>query len=453
MPASIFTQNVIAVIWDFDRTLIPGNMQEPIFRHYGVDERAFWAEVDGLDEFHRAHGVELISRDALYLTHILTYARHGVFAGLNNALLRKLGAEIQFYPGMPDFLETLRKVAQDDAEAAAHAIQVEHYVVSTGLRQMILGSAVAPYLDGVWACEFAERIAPPHYTLPTAASPDDSARLLDEPTTIQALVYAIDNTTKTRAVFEINKGTNKIPGIDVNAYIKHEERRVPFQNMVYVADGPSDVPVFSVVRQYGGRTFAVYRGGSQSEFEQVMRLQEQGRIDAFGEANYAPGSLTHMWLTTAVRQIAHRIARDRELALTEKVGLPPRHLSDEPARAPPWTLPALRVSVASRSRCGLARTTLLVRLVSEREVEVVEGFLLAGFGGVVAQALHARLAVDDRQVGDADQVAAVVGDLDRLRIVVGRDLVRFLGRQRQVHRDLPPARPRVAHLALLPARP
>ncbi len=321
MNRQLFPQNVIAVIWDFDKTLIPGNMQGPLFRHFDIDEAEFWREVDGLDEFYRTHGSSLIQRDHLYLNHILTYVREGRMPGLSNALLHQLGAEIDFHTGMPDFLERLRKTIEAEPRFAEHQIRLEHYVVSTGLRQMILGSAVAPQVDFVWACEFTELVAPPGY-----ASVQD--RLFSPQGEIRQLVYTIDNTSKTRAVFEINKGTNKNPSIDVNAKIAREDRRVPFQNMIYVADGPSDVPVFSIVEANGGRTYAVYRPGSQGEFEQAARLLEQGRVDAFGEADYSEGSHTSMWLTHAAQSIAHRIVNDREEALNDRMGLPPRHVED-----------------------------------------------------------------------------------------------------------------------------
>ena len=138
-----------------------------------------------------------------------------------------------------------------------------------------------------------------------------------------------DNTSKTRALFEINKGTNKNPSIDVNAKIAREDRRVPFQNMIYVADGPSDVPVFSIVGENGGRTYAVYRPGSPGEFQQAARLLEQDRVDAFGEADYSDGSHTAMWLMHSAEEIAHRIVNDREETLSERMGLPPRHVGDE----------------------------------------------------------------------------------------------------------------------------
>jgi hypothetical protein len=322
MNHPIFPQNVITVIWDFDKTLIPGNMQRPLFRHFDIDETGFWEEVDGLETWYRNHGNPLISRDTLYLNHLLTYVQEGLMPGLSNALLRDLGAEIEFYQGMPEFMGLMRKHIESDPRFVEHQVHVEHYVVSTGLRQMILGSAVAPFVTDVWASEFTEQVAPPGYA-------DGQDRLFSPEGEIRQLIYTIDNTTKTRAIFEINKGSNKNPGIDVNAKVAPEDRRVPFHNMIYIADGPSDVPVFSVVDSNGGRTYAVYRPGSMSEFRQANRLLEQDRIDAFGEADYTEGSHSAMWLTDAAEQIARRIVENREEALTSRVGLPPRHVPEE----------------------------------------------------------------------------------------------------------------------------
>ena len=318
----LFPQNVIAMIWDFDKTLIPGNMQGPLFRRFGIDEAAFWEEVDGLWGWYSEHGAEMIARDKLYLDHILTYVREGRMPGLGNALLHELGSEIDFYNGIPEFFDLLRKTIESDPRYSEHQIRVEHYIVSTGLRQMILGSSVAPFMDDVWACEFTELVAPPGFN-------EMQGQLFSPEGEIKQLIYTIDNTTKTRAIFEINKGSNKNPSIDVNAKIAREDRRVPFQNMIYIADGPSDVPVFSIVEANGGRTYAVYRPGSQVEFSQAARLLEQDRVDAFGEADYSQSSHTAMWLTHAAEQIADRIVRDREEALSDRVGLPPRHVGED----------------------------------------------------------------------------------------------------------------------------
>jgi hypothetical protein len=277
-------------------------------------------EVNALPQYYQKNNPNLFVPDTVYLNHFVTYAKAGIFDGLNNDLLKKLGAELEFYEGLPDFFDEVKRFVKDSPEYQQHEIQVEHYIVSTGLRQMILGSKIAPYIDGVWGCEFVEN--PP------------SAGFLDKPVKsakqekkiISQIAYALDNTTKTRAIFEINKGTNKIPDIDVNAKIPDEDRRVPIQNMIYIADGPSDIPVFSVVNQFGGRTFAVYQPGSKEEFSQVNSLQKQGRVQSFGEANYTEGSQTAMWLKNAISEIADLIGANRERALGDKIGQPPRHL-------------------------------------------------------------------------------------------------------------------------------
>jgi hypothetical protein len=320
MPGPLFLQNIIACIWDFDKTLIPGYMQQPLFAHYKVDPQKFWQEVAQLPEAYKKSGLNLIASDTVYLNHILTYVKAGIFKNLDNAMLRKLGAKLEFHAGLPEFFDELKKMVRDNPKYQQHEIQVENYIVSTGLLQMIRGSRIAPFIDGAWGCEFVEDPPLPGYA--DKSKPGKPER----PGVITQIAYALDNTTKTRAIFEINKGSNKIPDIEVNAKIPDEDRRVPFQNMIYIADGPSDIPVFSIVNRFGGRTFAVYQPGSREEFSQVNNLQKQGRVQSFGEANYTEGSQTSMWLKNAISEIADLIVANRERALGDKIGKPPRHL-------------------------------------------------------------------------------------------------------------------------------
>jgi hypothetical protein len=250
MPTTLFTQNIIACIWDFDKTLIPDYMQSPLFRRYGVNEANFWAEANGLTETYRKRGHH-ISSEIAYLNHLLTYVLAGQMPKLNHRVLRECGAEIQFYPGMPEFFSKSREWMQERPEYQKHELQLEHYIVSTGLGEMIQGSAAAKCVDGVWACEFIENPLQPGFLKQKELEITAEAE-------IAQIGLVIDNTTKTRALFEINKGTNKNPAIDVNANIAPEDRRIPFQNMIYIADGPSDIPSFSVVKKGGGKGYAVY---------------------------------------------------------------------------------------------------------------------------------------------------------------------------------------------------
>lgn len=319
MAAPLFTQNVIALVWDFDKTLIPGYMQEPLFRRYGVDDQTFWAETNGLVSRYHERGYKL-SGEIGYLNHILTYVLAGKMAGLNNKILEECGKEIGFYPGLPDFFRKAKLWVEEKPEFKKHDIQLEHYIVSTGIAPMIRGSAIAPYVEGIWACEFIENPLQPGFLRQKEFDITAEAE-------IAQIGMVIDNTTKTRALFEINKGTNRNPAIDVNSNIKADDRRVPFKNMIYIADGPSDVPSFSVVKGNGGRAYAVYNPDRADEFAQNDLLRQAGRIDHYGPADYSSGSNTFHWLKLHVQAICNRIVADGELAVAQRASRPPRHLN------------------------------------------------------------------------------------------------------------------------------
>ncbi|MDP2325681.1 MAG: HAD family hydrolase, partial [Gammaproteobacteria bacterium] len=252
----LFLQNIIAIIWDFDKTLTPQYMQGPLFRAYGIDEKAFWREVNGLPEYYARAGVH-IQPDTSYLGHLLTYVKEGIMPDLTNARLRALGAEIAFFPGIPELFGELRDILKAP-EYEEGDLRLEHYVVSTGLAEMIRGSHIAEHLSGIWASEFIE--AP--------ARPGDDLHGQPGSGPISQIAGFLDNTTKTRAIFEINKGVNKLKNVSVNDLIPEEDRRVPMKNMIYVADGPSDIPSFSVVRKHGGLAYAVFQPASETQFAQ-----------------------------------------------------------------------------------------------------------------------------------------------------------------------------------------
>src|SRR6188768_2115985 len=302
MASTLFTQNIIACVWDFDKTLIPAYMQAPLFRRYGIDEPTFWTETNALAENYRKRGYH-ISPESSYLNHLLTYVLAGKMAGLSNKGLRECGQQIGFYPGLPKFFESSRAWVKAKPEWAKHDIQLEHYIVSTGLAEMVRGSAIALYIDGVWACEFIENPLQPGFLKQKELG-------IEAASEIAQIGMVIDNTTKTRAIFEINKGTNRNPAIDVNAKMAAEDRRIPLQNMIYIADGPSDVPSFSVVKGGGGRAYAVYNPEKSAEFAQNERRLQSGRIHGYGPADYREGSSTEQWLRLHLQQICDRIVAD-----------------------------------------------------------------------------------------------------------------------------------------------
>ena len=320
---SPFEQNIIAMVWDCDKTLISSYMQEPLFRHFNVDGGKFWKEVNALKAYYGKQGIT-VNSDTSYLNHILTYVKAGLFKGLNNALLREFGKELKFYPGLPQFFGEVKSLINDDEKYKAFDIRLEHYVVSTGFAETIRGSAIAPFVDGIFGCEFIESPAQPGFLDSLGDVPSADAA----PSEISQVACALDNTSKTRYLFEINKGSNKYPDtIDVNSSIARESRRVPFENMVYIADGPSDVPAFSILNYNGGSTFAVYPKGDVKAFRQVDALRRDNRVQMFGEADYETASQSWLWLTEKVRAIADSIVERKQAAIRNSAGAPPTHLS------------------------------------------------------------------------------------------------------------------------------
>ena len=319
------------MVWDCDKTLISSYMQEPLFRHFNVDGGKFWKEVNALKAYYGKQGIS-VNSDTSYLNHILTYVKAGIFKGLNNALLREFGKELKFYPGLPQFFGEVKSLINDDEKYKAFDIRLEHYVVSTGFAETIRGSAIAPFVDGIFGCEFIESPAQPGFleSLGAGSLSGDvpSADTVSAASEISQVASALDNTSKTRYLFEINKGSNKYPEtIDVNSSIARESRRVPFENMVYIADGPSDVPAFSILNYNGGSTFAVYPKGDVKAFRQVDALRRDNRVQMFGEADYETASQSWLWLTEKVRAIADSIVERKQAAIRNSAGAPPTHLS------------------------------------------------------------------------------------------------------------------------------
>ena len=300
--------NIIAVIWDCDKTLINGYMQDPIFKEYNVDSHEFWKKVNAIPKKLESEKEIRVNSDTYYLNYFIKCAHDGTFPGLNNAKLREYGKKQVFYDGIPAFFEKTKQMFKNDSSYSEFGIQVEHYIVSTGFAETIRGTCLAQYVDGIWGCE-----------------------LLDEMTedgpVISEVVYTIDNTTKTRAIFEINKGIGKLEDINVNTNIKKKLRRVQFENMIYIADGPSDIPAFSVVHQNGGATFAIYPKGNIEALKQVEQMRADDRVDMYAEADYTEGTTANMWLTNKIQSIADRIRKIERNKILSETSETPKHLT------------------------------------------------------------------------------------------------------------------------------
>lgn len=322
--ANLFSQNIIALIFDFDKTLIPYNMQHPLFKRYKVNEELFWKEVEALPKFLKEVNAPFdpLVGEVHYLNHFLSYVNSGIMAGLSNDILREEAKNLEFYPGVLDLFSNLQDFISHKEIFQEANISLEFYVISSGFRQMILGSQIAPFLKGAWGCEFLETTGFPNFL---DLKGDYSS--VERKKSITAISYLLDNTTKTRVLFEINKGSNIDKSINVNAKMSQDSRRIPFENMIYIADGPSDIPVFSLLNDRKGKTFCVYNPHNGYEFSQARSLQDTNRVQCFGPADYTDNSHTYRWIIHSLEQMAISIVSSKKEKLARSVTAPPKHLS------------------------------------------------------------------------------------------------------------------------------
>ena len=289
-------QSTIAIVYDYDQTLSPNYMQEEaIFPHFGIDGRQFWQRCGDLVQ---KHGFE---HELAYMKALLDYLEPD---RPTNAQLRELGAKLSFFPGIPQMFEEF-KSGLLSPEHQAHGISVEHYIVSSGLKELIVGSRIEPYVRKIFGCEYAE---------------DDEGHI-----TFPKRV--ISHTQKTQFLFRINKGMLDLSQ-DVNDHMPPELRPVPFQNMIYVGDGPTDVPCFTVMKQTGGRAIAVYNPEDKSRvsFKKSSQLTAHAdRVKHIAPADYRPGSHLRRLLEEMIMEIAGSIVEGRREDLEAATVRAPKH--------------------------------------------------------------------------------------------------------------------------------
>ncbi len=275
-------QNIIALMYDCDLTLTPVYMQEVLFHHFNVDGGEFWRRKDEWQKAIEERGVHF-DDECAYMNWMLRYVREGKFAGLSNGMLRELGKNLPLYEGLPDFFGRMNGVVEEE-RFAREGISVEHYVISTGMRETILGSDLGKYLKGVFASEFYE-----------------------EDGVIAGIARTIGYAKKTEFIHLISKGGNEDSRINVNSKVDAQDRRVPFRQMIYVGDGPTDVPCFATLKKLKGRGVAVYNPTQEKAFRDCYQLQEEGRVSLFCPADYRGGSHISNVLEHLVCEIAEKI--------------------------------------------------------------------------------------------------------------------------------------------------
>ena len=280
-------QNILAIVYDFDHTLSPHYMQDhTILRRAGVDPSEFWLSCTTLIK-ERGYDQELA-----YMKRMLDY--DGI-RKLSNADLQAMGPDLTFFPGVPDFFEELNAIVQQ-TRYAEWDIHLEHYVVSSGLKAILDGSNIAKHVKAFFGCEFDEDQGHIHFPKRT-----------------------ISHTQKTQFLFRVNKGLINLDQ-DVNDHMPEEARRVPFCHMIYVGDGPTDVPCFTVIKKNGGLAVAVYNphDTTRKSFKKCYDLAHHAdRVHFMAPADYQTGSQLRLILEQHLTEMADSIVERRRQGIED----------------------------------------------------------------------------------------------------------------------------------------
>ncbi len=266
----------IALIYDFDGTLAPGNMQEYDFiPAVGKSNKEFWTESNSLAEDQDADGI------LAYMWRMLQAARSKGLS-LRREAFQESGRGVELFEGVREWFSRINRYGEQ------RGIRIWHYINSSGLKEIIEGTPIAGEFRKIYACSY----------------------LYD----VDGIAYwpavAVNYTNKTQFVFKINKGVESVyDSREVNRYIPEKERPIPFAHMIYVGDGTTDIPCMRLVKSSGGHSIAVYNPAKSGARRELSSLIHDNRVNYVCAADYRENSE----MDTLVKTIIDKIALDDRL--------------------------------------------------------------------------------------------------------------------------------------------
>ncbi len=303
---------VLKVIMDHDLTLGP-YCQGPILKHFGVNGADFWREKEELVGKWREQGYDGPG-ELGYLALMVEYAQPGgKMAGLNNQQIHDLGEGLELYPGVPDFMPSVKAAVEEDSRCRAYGLRVDFHIVTTGLDEIIRGSPVAQHLAKV-----------PHpYTDSKELVPSVHGSGFIEKGGVIATPRLLSPYGKGEYLFTLTKGGTRLLNVEME-----DEARVALKSDVFaLGDGPSDIAMFRLVRRYGGMSMGIYDPTNVQSRRQNMLMLREGRIDLSGPADYSKGSHTRIQIEEGLLHMANRIIDEIETGKSRGVGRNVGHLN------------------------------------------------------------------------------------------------------------------------------
>lgn len=275
-----YHRKTLAIVYDFDGTLTPQPMQEyTVLPQLGISAAEFWAEVN--DEVRRTGGDSILTYMRLLIEKIEANKAH-----LSRDALRQLATGIEYYPGVENWFDNINAYV---AKRSGDSVQTRHYIISAGLSEILEGINIKHHFTRIYASQY----------------------YFDHHEAARFPTIVINDTAKTQYLFRINKGREQALET-INEYMPEGERPIPFQHMLYVGDGLTDVPCMTVVKNYGGFALAVHKPRSRDAVNVCKELADANRIDFFAPADYRPGRTLERRVQKILDLIIARISFETE---------------------------------------------------------------------------------------------------------------------------------------------
>lgn len=261
---------IVALIYDFDGTLSPGNMQEFGFiQAIGKSPEEFWRMSDDIAKGQDASNI------LAYMKLMFDEAKTAGIK-LRREDFMKFGEKIELFAGVREWFKAVKKYGK------SKGVKIEHYINSSGLAEMIEGTPIAKEFKRIFACSF----------------------LYNEKGEAIWPGVAVDYTAKTQFLFKINKGILSIrDNKRVNESQMEEKKRIPFSHMIYFGDGETDVPCMKIVKMFGGNSIAVYNPQIEKKKKTAQKLLRQKRVNFMSHADYTVGSRTYKLVCAIIDKI------------------------------------------------------------------------------------------------------------------------------------------------------
>lgn len=261
---------IVAIMYDFDKTLCTKDMQEYAFiPTLGMTSSAFWVEVNTMTD------KEEMDNILAYMYKMVEKAREKKIP-VTRKTFHEMGMKVEYFNGVKTWFERINNFGKEAG------VRVEHYIVSSGIKEIIEGTEIADYFKKIYACEF----------------------LYDYNGSIQWPKFAVNYTAKTQFLFRINKGVLTIDSKSadkLNRFTPENERPVPFRNMIYIGDGLTDVPCMKLVKSNGGQSIAVYDQEKGKEAAELLKKAD--RVNFVAPADYGPDSDIEVIVKAIIKKI------------------------------------------------------------------------------------------------------------------------------------------------------